>query len=31
LHLQLTPQLRATLDPEPTELGQGSNPQPHGS
>ena len=26
-----TPQLMATLDPWPTEQGQGSNPQPHGS
>ena len=30
-HLQPTPQLTATQDPEPTEQGQGSNPQPHGS
>ena len=29
--LQPTPQLPATPDPEPTERGQGSNPQPHGS
>ena len=29
--LQLTPQLTATLDPQPTERGQGSNPHPHGS
>ena len=29
--LQPTPQLPATLDPQPTERGQGSNPQPHGS
>ena len=29
--LQPTPQLMATLDPEPTELGQGSNLHPHGS
>ena len=28
-HLRSTPQLVATLDP--TEQGQGSNPQPHGS
>ena len=27
--LQLTSQLMATPDPEPTEQGQGSNPQPH--
>ena len=26
-----TPQLTATPDPEPTEQGQGLNPQPHGS
>jgi len=25
-----TPQLTATLDPQPTEQGQGLNPQPHG-
>ena len=31
LHLPPTPQLTATLDPQPTEQGQGSNPQPHGS
>ena len=31
LHLRPTPQLMATLDPSPTERGQGSNPQPHGS
>ena len=31
LHLQPTPQLMATPDPWPTEQGQGSNPQPHGS
>ena len=31
LHLPSTPQLMATLDPQPTERGQGSNPQPHGS
>ena len=30
-HLQPTLQLTATLDPQPTEQGQGSNPQPHGS
>ena len=30
-HLQPTPQLTATPDPSPTERGQGSNPQPHGS
>ena len=29
--LQPTPQLTAMPDPEPTEQGQGSNPQPHGS
>ena len=29
--LQPTPQLMATLDPQPTEQGQESNPQPHGS
>ena len=29
LHLRPTPQLRATLDPQPTEQGQGSSPQPH--
>ena len=29
--LQPTPQLMATLDPIPTEWGQRSNPQPHGS
>ena len=28
---QPTPQLTAMLDPQPTERGQGSNPQPHGS
>ena len=28
--LQPTPQLTATPDPQPTERGQGSNPQPHG-
>ena len=31
LHLQPTPQLMAMLDPEPTEQGQGWNPQPHSS
>ena len=30
-HLQPTPQLTATLDPQPTEQGHESNPQPHGS
>ena len=30
LHLQPTPQHRATPDSQPTEQGQGSNPQPHG-
>ena len=30
-HLQLTPQLTAMLDPQTTEQGQGSNPQPYGS
>ena len=30
-HLQPTPQLTATPDPQPTEHGQGSNLQPHGS
>ena len=29
--LQPTPQLTATPDPQPTEQGQGSNPQPHSS
>ena len=29
--LQPIPQLTATPDPRPTEQGQGSNPQPHGS
>ena len=29
--LRPTPQLTATLDPQPTEQGQRSNPQPHGS
>ena len=28
---QPTPQLKATLDPLPTERGQGSNLHPHGS
>ena len=28
---QPTPRLTATLDPQPTEQGQGANPQPHGS
>ena len=28
--LQPTPQLMATPEPQPTELGQGWNPQPHG-
>ena len=28
--LQSTPQLMATLDPQTTEQGQGSNPHPHG-
>ena len=27
--LQPTPQLRAMPDPQPTEQGQGRNPQPH--
>ena len=31
LHLRPTPQLTATPDPQPTEQGQGLNPQPHGS
>ena len=31
LALRPTPQLTATLDPESTEGGQGSNPQSHGS
>ena len=31
LHLRPTPQLTAMPDPGPTERGQGSNPQPHGS
>ena len=30
-HLQPTPQFMATPDRQPTEQGQGSNPQPHGS
>ena len=30
LHLQPTPQLMATPDPEPTEQGQRLNPHPHG-
>ena len=30
LRLEPTPQLTATLDLQPTEQGQGSNPQPHG-
>ena len=30
LHLWSIPQLMATLDPQPTERGQGSNPHPHG-
>ena len=30
-HLQPTPQLTTTPDPRPTEQGQGSNLQPHGS
>ena len=29
--LQPTPQLTAMPDPQPTEQGQGSNPQPHSS
>ena len=29
-HLQPTPQLRATPEPQPTEQGQGSNLHPHG-
>ena len=28
--LRPTPQLMATLDPQPTEFGQRLNPQPHG-
>ena len=31
LCLQPTPQLTANPDPQPTEQGQGLNPQPHGS
>ena len=31
LHLQPTPQLMATPNHQPTEQGQGLNPQPHGS
>ena len=30
-HLRPTPQLTAMPDPSPTEQGQGSSPQPHGS
>ena len=30
-HLRPTPQITAIPNPQPTELGQGSNPQPHGS
>ena len=30
LHLQPIPQLMATLDPRPTEQGQGLTPHPHG-
>ena len=30
-HLPPTPQLMATLDPQPTERGQGSNPPLHSS
>ena len=30
-HLRPTPQLTTMPDPSPTEQGQGSNPQPHGS
>ena len=29
--LRPIPQLLASPDPQPTEQGQGSNPQPHGS
>ena len=29
-HLRPTPQFMATLDPQPTEQAQGSNPKPHG-
>ena len=31
LYLLPTPQRMAMLDPQPTDQGQGSNPQPHGS
>ena len=31
LRLRPTPQLTAMPDPQSTERGQGSNPQPHGS
>ena len=31
LYLQTTPQLTAMPDHQPTDQGQGSNPQPHGS
>ena len=30
LCLQPTPHLTATMDPQPTERGQGLNPHPHG-
>ena len=30
-HLPPTPELMAALDTQPTEQGQGLNPQPHGS
>ena len=30
-HLRPAPQPMATLDPQPTERGQGSSPHPHGS
>ena len=30
-HLRPTPQLMEMPDPQPTEQGQGLNPQPHGS
>ena len=30
LHLRPTPQLSATVDPYPTEQGEGSNLHPHG-
>ena len=30
-HLRPTPKLTAAPDPSPTERGQGSDPQPHGS